>query len=47
VLYKKDGPNWTAMAPTEGNFKNDEGNGIYTFYKSDPKKAYDIIIKLN
>jgi hypothetical protein len=47
VLYKKDGPNWTAMAPTEGNFKNDEGNGIYTFYKSDPKKAYDIIIKIN
>jgi hypothetical protein len=47
VLYKKDGPNWTAMAPTEGNFKNDEGNGVYAFYKSDPKKAYDIIIKLN
>jgi hypothetical protein len=47
VLYKKDGAVWTAMSPTEGNFKNDEGNGIYAFYKSDTKKAYDIIIKVN
>ncbi|MDR1245474.1 MAG: S-layer homology domain-containing protein [Clostridiales Family XIII bacterium] len=47
VLYKKEGPNWTAMAPSEGNFNSDEGKGIYAFYKTDAKKAYDIIIKIN
>jgi hypothetical protein len=46
VLYKVDAGNWTAMRPSESNFKADEGAGRYDFLKSDPeKKAYDIIIK--
>jgi hypothetical protein len=47
VLYKPDGTGWTAMRPTEGNFKADDGKGVYTFLKTDLTKAYDIIIKTN
>jgi hypothetical protein len=48
VLYKVDGSVWTAMSPSVGNLKNDEGLGRYTFLKTDPdSKAYDVIIKIN
>jgi hypothetical protein len=48
VLYKHDGSSWAAYKPDEGKFKADEGNGVYTFLKTDPeKKAYDVIIKTN
>jgi hypothetical protein len=47
VLYKKNGNNWEAMSPSTGNFNNDDGQGRYAFYKTDPDKAYDIIIKIN
>jgi hypothetical protein len=47
VLYKLVAGSWTAMAPTEGNFNADEGRGVYALFKTDTKKAYDIIIKIN
>jgi hypothetical protein len=55
VLYKRDGANntWTAYRPDgEGKFKADVDvngniNGVYMFLKTDTKKEYDVIIKLN
>jgi hypothetical protein len=55
VLYKRDGANntWTAYKPDgEGKFKADVDvngniNGVYMFLKTDTKKEYDVIIKLN
>jgi hypothetical protein len=47
VLYKKEGPDWVAYRPTVGAFNADEGQGRYAFFKTDAKKAYDIIIKVN
>jgi hypothetical protein len=44
VLYKVDAGKWTAMRPTEGNFKADSEGSTYSFYKTDTAKAYDIII---
>jgi hypothetical protein len=44
VLYKVDGSKWTAVRPTEGNFKADAAGSTYTFYKTDTKKAYNIIV---
>jgi hypothetical protein len=52
VLYKVDGRQWKAYAPSEANFKADTNsagvlNGVYVFMKTDPKKAYDVIIKVS
>jgi hypothetical protein len=47
VLYKKDGAKWAAYAPSTGSFNNDDGEGVYTFLKTDVKKGYDIIVKTN
>jgi hypothetical protein len=46
VLYKIDGGVWTAVRPSEGNFKTDDAGTVYEFLKTDPdEKAYDVIIK--
>jgi hypothetical protein len=47
VLYKVESGHWTAMRPTAGNFNADEGKGLYTVLRTDPNKAYDVIIKTN
>jgi hypothetical protein len=53
VLYKMSGSSaWEGMRPTEANFKLDVNNlgvfnGQYIFLKTDAKKAYDVIIKIN
>jgi hypothetical protein len=50
VLYKVDGRQWKAYAPSEANLKdtNSAGdlNGVYVFMKTDDEKAYDVIIKV-
>jgi hypothetical protein len=47
VLYKKENGAWVAYKPTVGTFNADENKGVYAFFKTDTKKAYDIIIKVN
>jgi hypothetical protein len=47
VLYKKESGAWVAYKPTVGSFNSDEEKGVYAFFKTDAKKAYDIIIKIN
>ncbi|MDR1571120.1 MAG: S-layer homology domain-containing protein [Clostridiales Family XIII bacterium] len=51
VMYKMDGPNWSAVTPNRGAFTADiDPTGVvvpeYIFLKTDKDKAYDIIIKV-